>query len=72
MCFLFLLLHLTSCYCILVLKLVLATEMVDKKFWKCTLCSFNGTFGVVDTIGQHVKGATFFLLRRTIGTIGIQ
>jgi hypothetical protein len=46
--------------------------MVDKKFWKCTLCSFNGTFQVVDTIGQHVRGATLFLLRRTIGTIGIQ
>ncbi len=76
MCFLFLLLHLTSCHYILVLKLVLSgAEMVDKFFWKCTLCSFNGTFGVVDTIGQHVRGATHVLVKKNkaaIGTIGIQ
>ncbi len=73
MCFFFL--HLTSCHHILVLKLVLGVEMIDKKFWKCTLCSFNGTFGVVDTVGQHVKGATHVLAKKNkaaIGTIGIQ
>jgi hypothetical protein len=46
--FFFFLLHLTSCYHIVVLKLVLGAKMIDKKFWKCTFCSFNGTFGVVD------------------------
>jgi hypothetical protein len=59
----------------LVLKLVLGAEMVDKKFWKCTLCNFNGTFGVVDIIGQHVKSATHVLAKKnkaTIGTVGIQ
>ncbi len=56
-------LHLTSCHHILVLKLVLGVKMIDKKFWKCTLCSFNGTFGMVDTIGQHVRGATHVLAR---------
>jgi hypothetical protein len=47
----------------------------DNFFWKCTLCSFNGTFGVVDTIGQHVRGATHVLVKKnkaTIGTIGSQ
>ncbi len=71
----FLFLHLTSCYHILVLKLVLGVEMIDKKFWKCTLCSFNGTFGVVDTIGQHVRGATHVLAKKNkvaIRTISIQ
>ncbi len=75
MCFLFLLLHLTSCHRILVLKLVLGVEMVDKFFWKGTLCDFNGTFSVVDTIGQHVKGATHVLAKKnkaTIGIVGIQ
>jgi hypothetical protein len=46
-----------------------------KKFWKCTLCSFNGTFGVVDTIGQHVKDATHVLAKKNkaaIRTIGSQ
>ncbi len=73
--FFFFFLHLTSCHRILVLKLVLGAELIDKKFWKCTLCSFNGTFGVVDTIGQHVRGATHVLVKKnkaTIGTIGIQ
>jgi hypothetical protein len=37
-------LHLTSRHHILVLKLVLGGEMVDKKFWKCTLCNFNWHF----------------------------
>ncbi len=73
MCFLFL--HLTSCHHIFVLKLVLGVEMINKKFWKCTLCSFNGTFGVVDTIGQHVRGATDVLAKKnkaSIRTISIQ
>jgi hypothetical protein len=46
-----------------------------KKFWKCTLCSFNGTFGVVDITGQHVRGATHVLVKNNkvaIGTIGSQ
>jgi len=54
---------------------VLGAELIDKKFWKCTLCSFNGTFGVVDIIGQHVRGATHVLVKKNkaaIGTIGIQ
>jgi hypothetical protein len=53
---------------------VLGVEMVNKKFWKCTLCSFNGTFGVVDTIG-HVRGATHVLAKKNkviIGTVGSQ
>ncbi len=37
----FFFLHLTSCHRILVLKLLLGVEMIDKKFWKCTLCSFK-------------------------------
>jgi hypothetical protein len=75
MCFFFLLLHLTSCHRILVLKLVLGAEMVNKKFWKWTLCNSNGTFGLVDIIGQHVKGATHVLAKKnkaTIGIVGIQ
>ncbi len=75
MCFLFLLLHLTSCHHTLVLKLVLSMEMVDKCFWKCMLCSFKCTFGVVDIIGQHVKGVIDILAKKnkaTIGTIGSQ
>jgi hypothetical protein len=73
--FFFFLLHLTLYHHILVLKLVLGVEMIDKKFWKCTLCSFNDTFGVVDTIGQHVKGATHILAKKnkaTIRIVGIQ
>ncbi len=73
--YVFFFLHLISCRRILVLKLVLGAEVIDKKFWKCTLCSFNGTFGVVDTIGQHVKGATHVLAKKNkaaIGTISIQ
>jgi hypothetical protein len=49
--------------------------MIDKFFWKCTFCSFNGIFGVVDIIGQHVKGATHVLAKKNkvvIGTIGSQ
>jgi len=75
MCFLFLLLYLTSCHHILVLKLVLGAKMVDKKFWKCTFHSFKRTFVVVNTIGQHVRSATHVLAKKikaTIGTIGIQ
>jgi hypothetical protein len=55
------------------LKLVLSVEMVDKCFWKCMICSFKCTFGVVDIIGQHVKGVTHILAKKnkaTIGTIG--
>ncbi len=54
---------------------MLGAKMIDKKFWKCTLCSFNGTFGMVDTIGQHVRGATHVLAKKNkvaIGTTGIQ
>ncbi len=73
--FLFLLLHLTSCHHTLVLKLVLGVEMVDKFFSQCTFCSFTGIFGVVDIIGQHVKGVTHVLAKKnkaSIGTIGNQ
>jgi hypothetical protein len=54
---------------------VLGAKMIDKKFWKCRLCSFNGTFGVVDTIGQYVRGETHVLVKKNkaaIGTAGIQ
>jgi hypothetical protein len=51
---------------------VLGVEMVDKKFRKCTLCSFNGIFGVVDIIGQHVRGATHVLAKKTKASIGNQ
>ncbi len=37
------------------------------------ICSFKCTFGVVDIIGQHVKGVTHILAKKnkaTIGTIG--
>jgi hypothetical protein len=46
-----------------------------KKFWKCPLCSFNGTFGAVDIIGQRVRGATHVLVKKhkvAIGTVGSQ
>ncbi len=75
MCFLFLLLHLTSCHHTSILKLVLSVVMGDKLFWKCMLCSFKCTFGVVDIIRQHVKGVTHILAKKnktTIGTIGSQ
>jgi len=38
--------------------------MINKKYWKCTICNFNGTFGVVDIIEHHVKGATHVLVKK--------
>jgi hypothetical protein len=32
----------------------------QKVLGKCTLCNSNGTFGVVDIIGQHVRVQHFF------------
>jgi len=52
---------------------MLSVEMVDKKIWTCMFCNFKCTFGVVDIIGQHVKGVTHILAKNnkaTIGTIG--
>jgi hypothetical protein len=54
---------------------VLNVAMGDKLFWKCMLCSFKCTFGVVDIIRKHVKGVTHILAKKnktTIGTIGSQ
>jgi hypothetical protein len=42
--------------------------MIDKNSWRCSLCSFNGSFGVVDTIGQHVRGGLHIQARRNKAT----
>ncbi len=68
--FFFLLLHLTSCHHTLVLKLVLSVETIDIFFRKCMFCSFKCTFGVVDIIGQRVKGVRYILAKKNKATIG--
>lgn len=58
------LLHLTSILWFWNLCSLLGAEMINKNDWKCTICNFNGTLGVVDIIGHHVKGATHVLVKR--------
>jgi hypothetical protein len=66
------LLDFTSCLHSLVLKVVfLGAKMAHNFFWKCTFCSFNGTFGVLNSISQHVKGATHVLAQKNRETSGI-
>jgi hypothetical protein len=66
------LLHFTSCLHTLVLKVVfLGAKMADKFFWKCTFCSLNGTFGVLNSIGQHVKGVAHVLAKKNRETSAI-
>ena len=45
--------------------------MIDKNFWRCSLCSFNGNFGVVDTIGQHVRGGQHLKAKKNLAAGGI-
>jgi len=43
---------------------LLGAKMINKNYWKCTICNFNGTFGVVDIIGHHVKATTHVLVKK--------
>jgi hypothetical protein len=43
----------------------LGAKMADNFFWKCTFCSLNGMFGVLNSIGQHVKGVAHVLAKKT-------
>jgi hypothetical protein len=45
--------------------------MADTSFWKCTFCSLNGTFGVLNSIGQHVKGVAHVLAKKNREASGI-
>ncbi len=66
------LLHFTSCLHISILKVVfLSAKIADNFFWKCTFCSLNGTFGMLNNIGQYVKGAAHVLARKNRETSGI-
>jgi hypothetical protein len=49
----------------------LGAKVVEKCFWKCTFYSLNGMFGVLNSIGQHVKGATHVLAKKKRETSGI-
>jgi hypothetical protein len=49
----------------------LGAKMADNFFWKCTFCSLNGMFGVLNRIGQHVKGAAHVLAKKKRETCGI-
>jgi hypothetical protein len=49
----------------------LGAKMADKSFWKCTFCSLNGTFGVLNTIGQHVKCVAHVLAKKNREASGI-
>ncbi len=68
----FVLLHFTSCLHTSVLKVVyLGAKMAKFVFWKCTFCSLNGTFGVLNNIGQYVKGVAHLLAKKNRETSGI-
>ncbi len=68
----FVLLHFTLCLHTLVLKVVfIGAKMANNFFWKCTFCSLNGMFGVLNSIGQHMKGVAHVLAKKKRETSGI-
>jgi hypothetical protein len=49
----------------------LGAKMAKLFLWKCKFYSLNGMFGVLNSIGQHVKGAAHVLAKKNRKTSGI-